>query len=391
MPIIDSYQRLVSVRNRDRGVPAAAAAAAGSSYASVTGGSAVSSLSTADNTYRSSAFESFMSRNAIPINLGGGRMSGAGGGGATGGVGVRSDGVSGVPHSPSPILTYDPYASMAARITAMTWINESYESLLLVGSDDGTVKIWKDCADSDRLEAHNAQAQQAQYQAAQNPQNGVGSNRGSFPIPIPTPGEVALGGGGGRTPTTVSSSMAGSREGSGSAEYVHSHRNNEGPTSIYSGFGNSSELTSAGVSLASAFVALPDIAQRARGSGLVLSWTQSAGSLVVGGNSSTIRVWDLGREQCVRVFDTGLDTCTTAIASRAVPMNLSSGSPFPFSYSSTSPPRSISPVSRSRKMSEGGPGAVSVSWNFAVSDVGGMVILSYWTAVVYIYTINHYL
>ena len=54
------------------------------------------------------------------------------------------------------------------------------------------------------------------------------------------------------------------------------------------------------------------------GSGLVFSWTQPTGTLSVGGNSNSIRIWDLSREQCVRVFNTGLDTCTTAIASRSI-------------------------------------------------------------------------
>jgi WD40 repeat protein len=33
-------------------------------------------------------------------------------------------------------------------ITSMTWLNESLDSLLLVGCDDGTVKIWRDMGDS---------------------------------------------------------------------------------------------------------------------------------------------------------------------------------------------------------------------------------------------------
>jgi hypothetical protein len=51
------------------------------------------------------------------------------------------------------------------------------------------------------------------------------------------------------------------------------------------------------LSLTSAFVALPDVAQSTRGSGLVMSWQQPAGILAVAGNSSTIRLWDLSREQ----------------------------------------------------------------------------------------------
>jgi len=67
------------------------------------------------------------------------------------------------------------------------------------------------------------------------------------------------------------------------------------------------------------------VAEKARGPGMVLSWEQSSGCLVAGGNSSTLRVWDLGREQCVRVFETGLDTCLTALASRTVAMEFNGG------------------------------------------------------------------
>ena len=35
---------------------------------------------------------------------------------------------------------------------------------------------------------------------------------------------------------------------------------------------------------------------------MVLSWQQHSGTLVVGGNSSTVRLWDLGREQCVSEY-----------------------------------------------------------------------------------------
>uniref|UniRef100_A0A7S3GZW4 Uncharacterized protein n=1 Tax=Spumella elongata TaxID=89044 RepID=A0A7S3GZW4_9STRA len=68
------------------------------------------------------------------------------------------------------------------------------------------------------------------------------------------------------------------------------------------------------VELATAFSALPDIAETSKGSGLLLSWQQATGTLFAGGNSNTVRVWDLGREQCVRVFETGTKTCLTALA-----------------------------------------------------------------------------
>lgn len=71
--------------------------------------------------------------------------------------------------------------------------------------------------------------------------------------------------------------------------------------------------SSGGATLAAAFVALPDVIEIQRGSGLVSSWDQSAGNLLVGGNSPTIRLWDLAREQCVRAFQTGKFYCAVAV------------------------------------------------------------------------------
>jgi len=165
--------------------------------------------------------------------------------------------------------------SANARITSMSWINESYDSLLMVGSDDGTIKIWKDTADPEYIVESNS--------------NGTISKV---------------------TPT-----------------------------------------------LASAFVALPDVADTSVGSGMVFSWLQHTGNLVVGGNSSSIRVWDMEREQCVRAFSTGLDTCTTALASHSV-NNID--------FNNASPVGGIS----SNTVSPGGsfrqPGALTpVTWSFA--------------------------
>lgn len=134
------------------------------------------------------------------------------------------------------------------RITAMNWINESYNALLMLGSDDGVVKVWRDTSSSDAIE-----------QAVQAAPAGRGSiNAGS------------------------------------------------------NGAGTGARTSS--VELATAFMALPDIAETSRGSGLLLSWQQATGTLFAGGNSNSIRVWDLGREQCVRVFDTGTKLCLTALA-----------------------------------------------------------------------------
>jgi WD40 repeat protein len=127
-------------------------------------------------------------------------------------------------------------------ITSMSWVNESLDSLVLVGCDDGTVKIWRDVGDG------------------------------------------------------IEDSMKVMNEGYASPE----------------------SLTSAtsGVVLASAFKALPDISGGAVGSGMVLSWQQSSGLLSVGGNSGTVRLWDVSQEKCVTVFQTGVDTCLTTLISQ---------------------------------------------------------------------------
>ena len=225
-----------------------------------------------------------------------------------------------------------------ARVTAMLWINESYESLLLVGSDDGSVKVWKDSADTEVISAHN-NSQQSGQQFNQTQSDGQKDRD-----------------------IDRSASSSNVRDGISNRPTVSTAA--AAPvSSIYGGFYNSSEAGSTGASLASAFIALPDVAQDSRGSGMVLSWIQPSGTLVAGGNSSTIRVWDVGREQCVRVFDTGLDTCTTAIASRTVAMDYNSTSHLGGYHFGSSPTFTPSPFRTSENPQ-------LVSWTFAGSADG---------------------
>lgn len=226
-----------------------------------------------------------------------------------------------------------PVVSMegVARVTAMLWMNESYESLLLMGSDDGSVKVWKDSADIETISTHQSSSS-----------NGL--SNGHFYDQKDRDADVREG-------------TRGATPGIYTAPTIP-------PPSIYGGFYNSSETGTTGASLASAFIALPDVAQDARGSGMVLSWIQPSGTLVAGGNSSTIRVWDVGREQCVRTFNTGLDTCTTAIASRTVGMDFTAASHHGPYYGST---QNYSPS----PFRGPGDGAMNlVSWTFAGSADG---------------------
>lgn len=123
-------------------------------------------------------------------------------------------------------------------ITSMTWINESLDTLLMAGCEDGTVKIWRDVGDS------------------------------------------------------IEDGLLRSTE------------------------GDILTTESSGVVLASAFNALPDIAGGSVGSGMVMSWQQKGGLLSAGGNSSTIRLWDVSQEKCVTTFQTGMDTCLTALVAQ---------------------------------------------------------------------------
>ena len=67
----------------------------------------------------------------------------------------------------------------------------------------------------------------------------------------------------------------------------------------------------------SSFFAAPDIVSDQRfSSGLVLEFQQYGGQLIAGGNTKTIRCWDIGTEKCHNTFDSksgaSLTTLTTA-------------------------------------------------------------------------------
>ena len=128
-----------------------------------------------------------------------------------------------------------------STVTSMTWVNESLDTLLMAGCEDGTVRIWRDVGSS--IEE--------------------GVQRG-----------------------------------------------------VESGAGGILSTESSGVVLASAFKALPDITGGSVGSGMVMSWQQSGGLLSTGGNSATIRLWDVSQEKCITTFQTGMDTCLTTLVSQ---------------------------------------------------------------------------
>ncbi|KAH7920933.1 hypothetical protein BV22DRAFT_765532 [Leucogyrophana mollusca] len=67
--------------------------------------------------------------------------------------------------------------------------------------------------------------------------------------------------------------------------------------------------------MVSSFRGLNEMIQVRRGSGLVMDWKQSGGSLLVGGDSRIIRVWDAHTESQVLDLETNSESPVTAIAS----------------------------------------------------------------------------
>mmetsp|Transcript_1160 Transcript_1160/g.2189 ORF Transcript_1160/g.2189 Transcript_1160/m.2189 type:complete len:1924 (+) Transcript_1160:412-6183(+) len=93
---------------------------------------------------------------------------------------------------------------------------------------------------------------------------------------------------------------------------------NDGSVRIWDGiFEVNDELSRSKPSLVSSFFAAPDIVSDQRySSGLVLEFQQCGGQLIAGGNTKTIRCWDVATEQCRNTFDSktgaSLTTLTTA-------------------------------------------------------------------------------
>lgn len=146
-----------------------------------------------------------------------------------------------------------------SRITSLQWINQSNDSLMFTGADDGTVHIWRDNLGDDLMDNGDRRS----------------SNTNA--------GDVS--------PTSKGIAISGN---------------------------DSSGVNRITPSIAAAFTALPDIAPSSRGSGMISDWQQHSGVLAVGGNSETIRLWDVNREQCARVLHTGTNKCTTAISSQSI-------------------------------------------------------------------------
>jgi len=153
----------------------------------------------------------------------------------------------------------------STRMTSLKWINPETKSLLLVGSDDGVVRVWDGLLDGDATE-----------QAL--------SPEGDHDRP------------GGPSQSTTSGPR---RAGASSQKSLL-------------------EEETVGARLVTAFVAVPDIVagEGFSRSGLVSEWRQDSGTLTVGGSSETLRLWDLEQEQNIATWKSGdPSTCVTSMAS----------------------------------------------------------------------------
>jgi hypothetical protein len=236
-----------------------------------------------------------------------------------------------------------------AQVTSMHWINESMDTLLMVGTDDGNIRIFRDVGSgiesamqTDRERAGGGGGGGAAGLFSHEPSGDYRHSNGHFP----NHGNTDRG-----ENRKKLSSVAGSLKLLYTVDIVSG--------SIYSSM-DSANVTSPGVALASAFQALPDITPRGvGGSGMITSWQQSSGMLSVGGNSSTIRLWDVAREMSVTTFKTGVETCLTCLVSQAAV----------YSHSDSTSPSDINGSSNQEfpdGSNKGGPD--SLSWGDTVAN-----------------------
>lgn len=89
----------------------------------------------------------------------------------------------------------------------------------------------------------------------------------------------------------------------------------DGSARIWKGvIAQNGEISNHGASLASAFFAVPGMEAGQSGkSGLICEWQQQTGTLIAGGNSATLRCWDVAAEKCVRSVDTETEACVTTL------------------------------------------------------------------------------
>lgn len=89
----------------------------------------------------------------------------------------------------------------------------------------------------------------------------------------------------------------------------------DGDVRIYADYDEPSWNVRKGPRLVSSMRALPHLVRSKRPSGLILDWQQISGSLLTGGDSRYIRIWDAHRELCLCDVPTRVSSCVTSISS----------------------------------------------------------------------------
>ncbi|ORX88057.1 hypothetical protein K493DRAFT_237024 [Basidiobolus meristosporus CBS 931.73] len=87
---------------------------------------------------------------------------------------------------------------------------------------------------------------------------------------------------------------------------------NDGIVSIYRNY-DSHEMQTV-----SSWRALPEMLPSNRGSGVILDWQQSRGSLLASGDIKSIKVWDAARETCVVELPSRSGSCVTSLTSEKI-------------------------------------------------------------------------
>ena len=89
---------------------------------------------------------------------------------------------------------------------------------------------------------------------------------------------------------------------------------NDGTAHLWSNIFEDDGHTSSGYPiLRSAFVAVSDMQTTDKGSGMICEWQQFTGSLIAGGHSKNLRIWDLHTEKCGTSLEIGTTAAITSL------------------------------------------------------------------------------
>ena len=253
---------------------------------------------------------------------------------------VVCDGVQGISvwsiDSGKKVVGFDNAPSHSSRITSLSWANESSvdRSLLIVATDDGNVRIWKNVLQCERAPFNDFPFSHSDFDVDEEEElvsrfswrrktegGGDGEDRNHRPH-----SNSFSGGNTSQTPNSnpnlppaADSSPARRRFGTG--DIVDPKDNSFFQSSTRSGSFDhqdgsgdfQDDFYSPDPAVITAFSALPGLTPGQRGSGHIMKWDQENGLLACGGVSSVIRLWDLNSELCSSTLPTGADSCITCI------------------------------------------------------------------------------